>query len=67
MRKLRKTELTQADKNGKIPENDEIFRPFSDPNRCYRLPFTNIQKNVALKRLPFTLANIVASFCVTDS
>ncbi len=37
----------------------KIFRPFSDADRGSRLPFKNIQKNVALKRSLFTLANIL--------
>jgi hypothetical protein len=45
----------------------KIFRLFSNANRGSRLPFKNIQENVALKRSPFTLANIFDSLCVTDS
>jgi len=43
----------------------QISRPFPDANYGSRLPFKNIQKNVALKRSPFTLVNIFDSFCIT--
>jgi len=61
--------MIQADKKMKKKRLKTLktFRPFSDANRGSRLPFKTIQKNVALKRSPITLANILDSFCVTDS